>query len=55
MIRKVKVEWQGGMSFESDDPSGNTTLMDTHVRLRQAFWSIAKNDDVVCSCGLLWD
>ena len=31
MIRKVKVEWQGGMSFESDDPSGNTTLMDTHV------------------------
>jgi len=31
MIRKVTVEWQGGMSFESDDPSGNTTLMDTHV------------------------
>ena len=31
MIRKVKVEWQGGMSFESDDPNDNTTLMDTHV------------------------
>lgn len=31
MLRKVTVGWQGGMTFESDDPSGKTTLMDTSI------------------------
>ena len=31
MFRKVTTEWKGGMMFESDDPGGNTVIMDTEV------------------------
>jgi putative redox protein len=31
MFRKITAEWKGGMTFESDDPGGKTTLMDTNV------------------------
>ena len=31
MINKITTEWKGGMTFESDNPSGKTLIMDTDV------------------------
>ena len=31
MINKITTEWKGGMTFESDNPSGKTLMMDTDV------------------------
>lgn len=31
MINKITTEWKGGMTFESDNPSGNTFLIDDKV------------------------
>ncbi len=31
MINKITTEWKGGMTFESDNPSGKTLMMDTNV------------------------
>ncbi len=31
MFRKITAEWNGGMTFESDDPGGNSVIMDTEV------------------------
>jgi putative redox protein len=31
MINKITTEWKGGMTFESDNPSGKTVMMDTDV------------------------
>ena len=31
MINKITTEWKGGMTFESDNPSGKTVMMDTNV------------------------
>ncbi|MEZ4797037.1 MAG: OsmC family protein [Flavobacteriaceae bacterium] len=31
MINKITTEWKGGMTFESDNPSGKTLMMDTAV------------------------
>jgi len=31
MTNKVTTEWKGGMTFESDNPSGKTVIMDTDV------------------------
>lgn len=32
MSHKTTTHWKGGMLFESDNPSGNTVLMDTVVK-----------------------
>ena len=32
MSHKTTTHWKGGMQFESDNPSGNTVLMDTVVK-----------------------
>jgi len=32
MINKITTEWKGGMTFESDNPSGNTFLIDDKVK-----------------------
>ena len=31
MTNKITTEWKGGMTFESDNPSGKTLMMDTDV------------------------
>ena len=31
MINKITTEWKGGVTFESDNPSGNTFLIDDKV------------------------
>jgi len=31
MTNKITTEWKGGMTFESDNPSGKTLMMDTSV------------------------
>lgn len=31
MTNKITTEWKGGMTFESDNPSGKTVVMDTDV------------------------
>lgn len=31
MINKITTEWKGGMTFESDNPNGNTFLIDDKV------------------------
>jgi putative redox protein len=31
MTNKVTTNWKGGMTFESDNPSGKTVIMDTKV------------------------
>jgi putative redox protein len=31
MLNKITTEWKGGMTFESDNPSGKSVLMDTNI------------------------
>ncbi|MBT8325431.1 MAG: OsmC family protein [Winogradskyella sp.] len=31
MINRVSTQWKGGLTFESDNPSGKTVVMDTEV------------------------
>lgn len=31
MAHKITTQWKGGMTFESDNPSGKTVIMDTDV------------------------
>lgn len=31
MINKITTQWKGGLTFESDNPSGKTVLMDTNI------------------------
>ena len=31
MEHKIVTHWQGGLTFESDNPSGKTVIMDTNI------------------------
>ena len=31
MVHKIITEWKGDLTFESDNPSGKTVIMDTDV------------------------
>ena len=41
MFRKITAEWKGGMTFESNDPGGKTTLMDTNVEGSQERFGVS--------------
>ena len=31
MADKITTHWKGGLTFESDNPSGKTVIMDTNI------------------------
>lgn len=42
MAHKITTQWKGGMTFESDNPSGKTVIMDTDVEgAKRTFWAVS--------------